>query len=99
MPVNVTHVLVVCTGNQCRSPASEALLRRRLGPGTADFEIWSAGTAARDGAVLHPLTADALAHHGAGLRRHQARRLLVEDVLGADLVLCAERMHRVHVAR
>jgi protein-tyrosine phosphatase len=95
----MASVLLVCTGNHCLSPAAEALLRRRLGRRSAAFEIWSAGTAAREGAVLHPLTGDALARHGAPLRSHRPRQLLVDDVLGADLVLCAERRHRVHVAR
>jgi protein-tyrosine phosphatase len=95
--VDVDRVLVVCTGNQCRSPAAEALLRRRLGEHAQAFEIWSAGTVAHEGEGLHELTAEALAQQGIRVRSHRARRLVAEDVRGADLVLCAERRHRVHV--
>src|SRR3954469_12798328 len=54
--VETARVLLVSTGNQSRSPATEALLRQRLRGSGAGAEIWSAGTAAREGAVLHPLT-------------------------------------------
>ena len=38
-------ILFVCTGNVCRSPMAEVLLRARLGPGT-DITVGSAGVAA-----------------------------------------------------
>jgi protein-tyrosine phosphatase len=94
---HVGRVLLVCTGNQCRSPAAEMLLRAQL-DGDA-YEVWSAGTQARDGAPLHPLTAQALTGHVVRVRRHRARRLTEPDLQGADLVLCAGRSHRVAVAQ
>lgn len=97
--MEITRVLVVSSGNRSRGPAGEALLRCRLGRHGEAFEIWSAGTAAHEGAELHPLTAEALAQRNAGLRRHRARGLVLADLLGADLVLAAERWHRLHVAR
>ena len=89
------RVLLICTGNECRSAAAELLLRRALGVHAARFEIWSAGTQATDDAPMHTLTARALDAHGAWPRRHRARRVLREDLQGADLVLCAAREHRV----
>ena len=84
------RVLMVCTGNECRSPAAELLLRDALaGRSHADwapaFEVWSAGTRAQDGAPLHPLTAQALARRGITPRRHRARGLQRQDLQGADL--------------
>ena len=47
----MTHVLFVCTGNICRSPLAEALLRRELGlRGTDGVQVSSAGTGAWEGA-------------------------------------------------
>ncbi len=92
------RILFVCTGNQCRSPAAEMILRHHLGAGSGGYEIWSAGTRAPDGVGIHPLTAQALAHLGVPVRRHASRRITAEDVQGADLVLCATRQHRAEVA-
>ncbi len=97
--MTIIRVLVVSTADQCRGPAAEALLRDRLGRQASGVEIWSAGTVAVEGSAVHPLSVEALSHNGVHLRSSTARRLVPDDVLGADLVLCAERMHRLHVAR
>jgi len=47
-------VLVVCTGNLCRSPLAEALLRRRLQEAGLDADVASAGTAAPPDATPDP---------------------------------------------
>src|SRR3954452_22064215 len=97
--VETARVLLVSTGNQSRSPAAEALLRQRLRGSGAGAEIWSAGTAAREGAVLHPLTADALARYGFTVRPPPPRKLRVDDGRGAAVGRCAERRPRLHAAR
>ena len=69
-----TRVLVVCTGNSCRSILAEALFRKHGGD---DFEVYSAGT---HPAGLHPLTLRAL--DDAGLDRSWARSKSVDEFLG-----------------
>ena len=45
------RLLLVCTGNICRSPMAEAIARRLLeSRGREDVAVASAGTAAQDGA-------------------------------------------------
>lgn len=90
----VFRVLAVCTGNQCRSPAVEALLRRSLGAG---FEVTSAGTQAPAGLPAHRLTAMALGRRGVFVEDHASRLLEPGSIEAADLVLTAERAHRVAV--
>jgi arsenate reductase len=68
------RVLVVCTGNSCRSILAEALFRRHGGD---DFEVYSAGT---HPAGLNPLTLRAL--DDAGLDRSWARSKSVDEFLG-----------------
>ncbi|MCS7033097.1 MAG: arsenate reductase ArsC [Phycisphaerae bacterium] len=43
-------ILVLCTGNSCRSQMAEGFLRRFLG---GEFDVFSAGTAPKD--EVHPL--------------------------------------------
>lgn len=99
--MSVFAVLLVCTGNQCRSPAAAALLAsqlERVRPSSPlSFEFASAGTHVVQPRPLHPLTADALKEVGLAVPRHQAQPLTRDLVLAADLVLTAERSHRVSV--
>ncbi|MGH2579919.1 MAG: low molecular weight phosphatase family protein [Actinomycetota bacterium] len=85
----MAQVLLVCTGNICRSPMAEALLRstlqRRLGD--AAPALASAGTIARDGAPAMPEAVEAAAELGVDVSSHSARRLRPEDIRGADLIV------------
>jgi protein-tyrosine phosphatase len=87
------RVLVVCTGNICRSPVIEAVLRERI-PG---LELSSAGTRAEAGRPLHPLTADAMTGLGLEVPLHRSRVLGPEVVRDVELVVTAERAHRAPV--
>ena len=84
-------VLCVCTGNVCRSPATERLLQRALGPGVT---VRSAGTHALVGRPVEPEVAALLKQAGADPTGFVARQLTVDDALGADLVLALAREHR-----
>ena len=86
-------VLVVCTGNLCRSVAAEQLLRATL-PAT-DVELMSVGTHAQPGQPCHELTVRALAATGFAATAHRSQRIAPEAVRVADLVLTATRDHRL----
>ncbi len=95
-------ILLVSTGDVCRAPAARLLLSDALArrPGTAGrFALASAGTRAPQGCDLHPLTAAALSERGLDPGGHQARELTAALVAEADLVLVAERQHRLAVAQ
>jgi protein-tyrosine phosphatase len=79
-------VLVVCTGNVCRSPAAELLLRAGLGDGT-DIEVASAGLGALAGAPVAEPMARLLRARGVDPSPFVARQLEASDVRAADLVL------------
>ena len=88
-------VLLVCTGNLCRSVAAEQIMRAVLP--TRSVELMSAGTHARAGRPGHPLTLQVLADAGLTPTAHEAQRLVPEAVSVADLVLTATREHRLAV--
>ncbi|MCW2606125.1 MAG: Tyrosine phosphatase [Frankiales bacterium] len=92
------RVLHVCTGNICRSPMAEALMRAglqaRLGPAADAFLVESAGTWGHSGSPMEPHALSTLASYGVPGESFRARELVAEHVVAADLVLTATREHR-----
>jgi low molecular weight protein-tyrosine phosphatase len=101
------HILFVCTGNVCRSPFAELLTRRLLDdllppPDATRITVGSAGCHALRGHGVDPHTGAELARWdvpGPIIATHTARQVETGMLVGADLVLTAERTHRAHVAR
>lgn len=98
MRSDVFRVLHVCTGNICRSPMAEQLMRAgladRLGPEASRFVVQSAGTWGHTGSPMEPFALSTLATYGLDGSQFRARELVAELVVGADLVLGATREHR-----
>jgi protein-tyrosine phosphatase len=88
----VLRVLVVCTGNVCRSPAVERLLGTWLGP--AGLVVSSAGIGAMAGAPMTEQMAKLVANAGGQPDGFVSRQLTEDMVAEADLVLTATREHR-----
>ncbi len=95
-------VTYVCTGNICRSPMGEVVLRDQLAAeGLAHrVEVWSAGTG--DWHVGDPADHRALATlraHGHDGERHRAKQFRPDDFEDADLVLALDRGHQRALTR
>jgi L-threonylcarbamoyladenylate synthase len=97
------RVLFVCTGNTCRSPMAEALLRRLLADRlecrpeelrSRGFLVQSAGLAATMGAAASPDAVAVVRDCGADLSGHQSRRLTLEQLMLADHVFAMTESHR-----
>jgi protein-tyrosine-phosphatase len=91
-------VLLVCTGNVCRSALAERLgrayLREALGAAADAIRIVSAGTHAVVGSAMHPDSALVLRGLGAETGDFRARQLDDWMATEADLTLTMTRRHR-----
>jgi protein-tyrosine phosphatase len=79
-------VMFVCTGNICRSPMAEYILKNRFNS-SDDIRISSAGTHAlvpypADGIVL-----DLMHNKGYDLSNHRAKQLNLDNIFSSDLIL------------
>lgn len=63
-------VLILCTGNSCRSQMAEGLINARLGP---EFEAFSAGT--RPSGYVHSKAIAAMAELGIDLSHNESKNL------------------------
>jgi protein-tyrosine phosphatase len=93
------RILTVCTGNVCRSPQAEQLLRARFEALGVGVEVSSAGTYALVGDAM-PTAAAALSREFGGEPTGHAPRQLTRDLVSeADLILALAREHRSAVAK
>jgi protein-tyrosine-phosphatase len=90
----VAHILLVCTGNICRSPMAEALLRRRLDDeGYVDWVVESVGTWTDDGRPASLFAIQLMAANGFDLSSHRSQRINRARMEAADLILVMTQHH------
>jgi len=92
------RVLFVCTGNICRSPTAEALLRHHAGELaiTAD----SCGISAEEqGNPPHPMTVAEAERRGIAMPARRARRITTRDFTESDFLVPMTRGHEARLLR
>lgn len=91
MTHRIRGIVVLCTGNICRSPIGEALLRERLKG--RNCTVISAGTHAMTGHPADPLSQQVLLADGLDISAHRAQQATQELLTTADLILALDRTH------
>ncbi|MFC1590353.1 low molecular weight protein arginine phosphatase [Candidatus Omnitrophota bacterium] len=88
-------VLLVCTGNSCRSVMAEGLLRAALSElGRTDVEVSSAGVGTSDGMRPTKETVAVMDSAGVDVSAHRSTLLTDDAVKKADLILVMENIHK-----
>ncbi len=89
-------ILIICTGNVCRSPMARAMLEAKLAkektPGT--WRVASAGTWAQDGQQATDKGQQIMKRMGLDTSRHRSRTVNAKLLQSADLVLTMEHGHK-----
>ncbi len=82
-------IVFVCTGNTCRSPMAEILLKAELnGLGLKGFTVTSAGIKAKRGDTVNPKSAQVLSEKGFAVEEFKATRLTEKLAREAFLFVC-----------
>jgi protein-tyrosine phosphatase len=89
------NILLLCTGNICRSPMAEGLMREHL----PRHEIFSAGLCALDGAPADPIAVELMWQAGIDISGHRARNLASWMMREADLVLTMDSAQQQYIAQ
>ncbi len=93
------RILFVCTGNICRSPMAEGVMRSLLGPaGLLDrVEVDSAGIQAREGEPPDPTAIEVAAEHGIDISALRGRQFELRDFGAFHLILPMDRDQQAHL--
>ena len=97
------RILLVCTGNSCRSVMAHGLLQQRLkrmeGQLQEPIEVDSAGVFAIEGMSPTRETLTVLQQEGIDLSSHMARPVTQELIRQADLIFVMEPFHLEEILR
>jgi len=97
-----SYVVVVCTGNTCRSPMAAALLQRALqaeDEPVRSLRVISAGVGALSGEAASQNSVLALKKIDIDISSHRSQPLTNEMVSGALAVFCMTESHRAMIRR
>ena len=90
------HVLFVCTGNTCRSPMAEALMKKIATEQNLNITCDSAGVSAFPGSPLSPMAKKVLSEcFGIANFDHKAKQVTPALLAECDLAVAMTENHRL----
>ncbi len=93
------RVTFVCTGNTCRSPMAEALLKKKCESENLDVKVFSRGTSVHSMDMINPKSLEALKLNGINDFTHTAQQINSDDVKNSDIVLTMTYNQKKELAR
>lgn len=94
----IRKILVVCTGNVCRSPMAQGLLKHTVSQicsnETHELMVKSCGLTALVGQPAVESAINVMQQKGIDITDHRAQQIDEKHINWADLILVMEEMHR-----
>ncbi len=91
-------ILLVCTGNTCRSPMAEGILKQMLNEkNISHIEVTSAGVGALSGSAPTAFAIDTVKIYNIDISQHQAQKVNPSLLQEADLILVMAPEHFYYV--
>ncbi len=96
----IKSILLVCTGNSCRSVMAEGLLKKMLKEfGKNDIEVQSCGIGTMDGLAPTDETIEVMKRESVDVSDYRSKKISEDLVKKADLILVMEEAHLSDVIR
>ncbi len=93
--MKMMRIMFVCTGNTCRSPMAEIILKSKLKlAGIKNVRVSSAGLCANEGEKISKNSSLALKQMGLKSYSFKSKQLTPVSLLKSDLVLCMTSEHK-----
>jgi protein-tyrosine-phosphatase len=94
----VHTIIFICTGNMCRSPMAEGILRSKLTElGRNDVAVSSMGIHAPRHQKASPDSIVACAEYDVDISEHISRQLVFDELQAADFIFVMENFHREYI--
>jgi protein-tyrosine-phosphatase len=89
------HIVFICTGNICRSPMAEGLMRHKCKEEDRDdMTVSSMGIHGLNDYSATEYAQKVCENDGFDISSHKARYLVGDELQKADLILCMEPVHK-----